>query len=135
MEQVHIIDFLNSIGITNKSLPRCHEKFGDQYVELLNRLAIVSLELVHSIPLTRHRKPGSSNFSWVSDLDAVDQGKVNNNLHLFNNITYKDRRKTTASMLSVQMSTEVIPPKKKRGRRNFGSTEKKGREFSKGFGF
>ena len=80
---------------------------------LVISLAIVSLELVHSIPLTRHRKPGSSNFSWVSDLDAVDQGKVNKNLHLFNDITYKDRRKVTASMLSVQMSTEVIPPKKK----------------------
>ena len=112
LEPVHLVDFLNGIGITNNSLPRCHEKFGDQYAELLNRLAIVSLELVHRIPLTRHRKPGSSNFSWVSDLDSVDQGKVNNNLHLFNEITYKDRRKTTASMLSVQMSTEVLPQEK-----------------------
>ena len=112
LEQVHIIDFLNGIGITNTSLPRDHNQFGDQYAELLNRLAIVSLELVHSIPLTRHRKPGSSSFSWVSDLDAADQGKVTNNLHLFNDITYKDRKKTTASLLSVQMSTEVAPQKK-----------------------
>ena len=110
LEQVHIIDFLNGIGITNTSLPRDHDRFGDQYAELLNRLSIVSLELVHSIPLTRHRKPGSSSYSWVTELDSVDQGLVTNNLNLFKDITYKDRRKTTASLLSVQISTDVVSP-------------------------
>ena len=75
-EEVHIIDFLNSIGIPKNSLPHNHDKYGDHHRELIHRLCIVSLELVHRIPLCRHRKHGNINYSWVRNLCGVDQGKI-----------------------------------------------------------
>ena len=100
LEEVHIIGFLHSIGITKHSLPRDHERFGDQYQELLNRLCLVSLELVHNIPLCRYRKPGRNSYSWVTDLNHDEKGKVNKNIHLFQAITQKNK---SSSLLSVQV--------------------------------
>ena len=105
LEEVHIIAFLNSIGITQNSLPDNHEKFGDQYRELIYRLCIFSLELVHRIPLFRHRKPGKNNFSWVRNLNGVDQVTLKDNIHLFKDITYKNQRTHTVA----NIDGEVIP--------------------------
>ena len=73
LEEIHIADFLCSLGITKSSLPRNHRKFGDQYKELIERITLVSLELVYRIPLCMDRKPGVNQYSWFNQLNHLER--------------------------------------------------------------
>ena len=97
LETVHIEEYMNSLGYTEDSF-NFHEKYGNNFKDVLYRCHIVSLELVHNVPLIHTVRPGSRNCGWFNRLADKDKDEVNKNLHLLK--PSRVSKKGTQSLLS-----------------------------------
>ena len=97
LETAHVAEYMNSLGYTEDSF-ELHEKYGNNFNDVLYRCHIVSLELVHDIPLIHTVRPGTRNCGWFNRLAEDDKDEVNKNLHRLK--PFKRPTKGTQSLLS-----------------------------------
>ena len=107
LDTAHITEYMNQLGYTEDSF-EMHEKYGNNFKDVLYRCHIVSLELVHDIPLIHTVRPGTRNCGWFNRLASKDKDEVNKNLHRLK--PFHVQKKGTQSLLS--RSAESKPASK-----------------------